>query len=865
MKPAEGALYERLFRECDPTGSGLVSGSAVKPLFSRAKLNNKILAGIWTLADKGKRKALDMANWAVALRLVALAQSGLPVSELGLKQYTDVPLPVFEGFQPQHTQPPPGQQLQQQQQQQPGGGMGGAGPSDMASFPPASGPPSGTASPPNGAVVGGSEWSMSADERAQYVSQFSAADEDQDGYVGGKEAQSFFTRSGLDKKSLRQIWLLADYDKDNKLSVDEFSIAMHLVLRQRKGQALPAQLPEALVPNKRPAAASAAPDLFGSTSGTDTPPSFGAQTGGGFGSFGELGSTTAPLSGSLAMPPPAVAAAPLQSTNFFPNGSAAAFLATPEDEMEKYRDLTRISSTAQSSIHRANDQLKGLHEVLNNYSGKFRSMMEQVAKTGADYDNLQLLIAEEQAKIDKCKTEMAKLDDDNGGVLSAVEKARQQLVDKQLEYKDVQQQILSATQSIPSIKKETQELDMQIAVVESQLTQVRQQWKQTEDMKAAQASILQGRKDQAGKLLREKAEVQEMLDQAQLELSKMKNEGQMVKEHMPTLQGSIKDMRDNLAELSELVAEERKNPSARTEVQVGQNGQLVLGAAQKSSAGHSSGASKSGSLGGGKSAAAALGLDDEDDAFAVPDLPMPGASSKSSLSMPPAAASSTAARPSVGTTAAKSIFGDDDDAFAVPDIGLPAPATTKAATAAGGGGGGGAFDAFDFAGPAASGGAASKSSAGGMFGEADWGADPFGGASTSASSTSNGGGSSMDPFGSASFGAAPGSNSTPPSTPAPPAAAPLPPLGRAGSLPQPPPPPPSAAPPAPKAAPSTVASAAAAPPTATPPAQAGGKAATALAGFDDDGWDVPAAVPGSDVVKATGDGWGTGDESSWGF
>ena len=131
MKQAEGVLYERLFRECDPAGTGLLTGSAVKALFSKSKLNNKILAGIWTLADKGKRKALDMENWAVALRLIALAQSGLPVSELGIKQYTDVPLPVFEGLQLSNTPPqqqqqqqpmPPQQMQQQQQQQQPASG-----------------------------------------------------------------------------------------------------------------------------------------------------------------------------------------------------------------------------------------------------------------------------------------------------------------------------------------------------------------------------------------------------------------------------------------------------------------------------------------------------------------------------------------------------------------------------------------------------------------------------------------------------------------------------------------------------------------------------------------------------------------------
>ena len=415
------------------------------------------------------------------------------MSELGLKQYTDVPLPVFEGWQPSQPpsqQQPPLQPAQQQQQQL------GAGPSDMGSFSAPSAASTASSAPSSASSASPSDWSMSSEERVQYVSQFSSADEDQDGFVGGKEAQHFFQRSGLDKKALRQIWLLADYDKDNKLSVDEFAIAMHLVLRQRKGMALPAQLPDVLIPSRRPAAASSAsggPDLFGSSGGSDTPPSLGgfASTAstvapppaGGFGNFGDFGSSTAAL--NSAPPAMTVAAAPMQPTNFFPNGSAAAFLATPEDEMDKYRDLTRIASTAQSSVHRAADQLKGLQDVLNNYSGKFRQMMEQVAKTGADYDNLQQLIAEEQAKIDKCKAEMAKLDEDNGGVLSNVERARQQLVDKQLEYKDVQQQILQATQSIPSIRKETQELDMQIAIVEAQLTQVRQQWKQTEDMKVA--------------------------------------------------------------------------------------------------------------------------------------------------------------------------------------------------------------------------------------------------------------------------------------------------------------------------------------------------------------------------------------------
>ena len=244
---------------------------------------------------------------AVALRLIALAQSGLPVSESGLRQYTDVPLPVFEGVQlsQQPTQQPTQQLMQPPAQSNAAAEM---------SFPASS-------STPSAASAVSNEWSMSSEERAQYVSQFSSADEDQDGFVGGKEAQQFFQRSGLDKKALRQIWLLADYDKDNKLSVDEFAIAMHLVLKQRKGSPLPTQLPDALIPSRRSstAASSAGPDLFSSGGGSDTPPSLGfaspassaAQSGGGFGGFGDLSS-------SATSPPAPTSAAHLQPTNFFP-------------------------------------------------------------------------------------------------------------------------------------------------------------------------------------------------------------------------------------------------------------------------------------------------------------------------------------------------------------------------------------------------------------------------------------------------------------------------------------------------------------------------------------------------------------------
>ena len=50
---------------------------------------------------------------------------------------------------------------------------------------------------------------------------------------------------------LAQVWSLADYDKDGKLSADEFCVAMHLIDMAKSGETLPATLPMELLPYRR--------------------------------------------------------------------------------------------------------------------------------------------------------------------------------------------------------------------------------------------------------------------------------------------------------------------------------------------------------------------------------------------------------------------------------------------------------------------------------------------------------------------------------------------------------------------------------------------------------------------------------------
>ena len=59
-------------------------------------------------------------------------------------------------------------------------------------------------------------------------------------------------RTGLDTSTLRLLWALADIDKDGKLDIDEFAVAMYLADCAKGGMQLPDVLPSEMVPpNKR--------------------------------------------------------------------------------------------------------------------------------------------------------------------------------------------------------------------------------------------------------------------------------------------------------------------------------------------------------------------------------------------------------------------------------------------------------------------------------------------------------------------------------------------------------------------------------------------------------------------------------------
>jgi hypothetical protein len=73
----------------------------------------------------------------------------------------------------------------------------------------------------------------------------------QGGFVSGGAAKNVLLASGLNKNVLRTIWDLADHDKDGKLSLHEFVIAMVLADVAKEGNPLPATLDPSMAPPKK--------------------------------------------------------------------------------------------------------------------------------------------------------------------------------------------------------------------------------------------------------------------------------------------------------------------------------------------------------------------------------------------------------------------------------------------------------------------------------------------------------------------------------------------------------------------------------------------------------------------------------------
>ncbi|KAM3875865.1 epidermal growth factor receptor substrate 15 [Diretmus argenteus] len=193
-------IYDKYYRQVDPTGSGRVAAADAALFLKRSGLADLVLGKIWDLADSERKGCLNKQQFFIALRLVACAQNGLEVALKSLN--LAVPHPKFHD----------------------------------------------TSSPllPGGVAID-IPWVVKAEEKMKFDAIFDSL-APVGGILTGDKVKPVLLNSKLPVDVLGRVWELSDLDRDGMLDRDEFAVAMYLVYRALEGEPVPMSLPSPLVP-----------------------------------------------------------------------------------------------------------------------------------------------------------------------------------------------------------------------------------------------------------------------------------------------------------------------------------------------------------------------------------------------------------------------------------------------------------------------------------------------------------------------------------------------------------------------------------------------------------------------------------------
>lgn len=209
---ASRTKYAELFRANDTTRSGFLTGAQARTILINSGLPQGVLAQIWNLSDVDVDGRLSTEEFILAMHLVDLARSSLP---LPATLTPDLVPPSFRV--PRRPSAP---------------GITPTAPAPVAAIP---------------------DWSVPIISRQKYTELFNANDTLRSGVLTGGQAKNILLSTGVPPPLLAQVWNLADVDANGNLTAEEFILAMHLIDRVRAGQQLPPSLtPDLMPPSFRP-------------------------------------------------------------------------------------------------------------------------------------------------------------------------------------------------------------------------------------------------------------------------------------------------------------------------------------------------------------------------------------------------------------------------------------------------------------------------------------------------------------------------------------------------------------------------------------------------------------------------------------
>ncbi|XP_076079653.1 intersectin-1-like isoform X1 [Mytilus galloprovincialis] len=290
----ERMKHDSQFFQLKPV-NGFITGEQAKGFFMQSGLPTPMLGQIWTLADMNNDGKMDKKEFSIAMHLIkkklqgfelpkALPQSlkadPSPMSAsmaapMGMSMVTG--MPMMSGLAPTNmvassmtmpimsngVNPQMGHMGAQTMGMQVGFDgkprTGSFGSTQVAQVSQPGGPP----------AVG---FAIPHNSKLRHTQTFNTNDRHKRGHLTGVEARALLVQTGLPQPILAQIWNLADYDKDGKLSCEEFCIALHLADLVKAGVSLPPKLPPELYPAQvRAGSMTGTAQRTGSFTGTPPP------------------------------------------------------------------------------------------------------------------------------------------------------------------------------------------------------------------------------------------------------------------------------------------------------------------------------------------------------------------------------------------------------------------------------------------------------------------------------------------------------------------------------------------------------------------------------------------------------------------
>ncbi|XP_042205854.1 epidermal growth factor receptor substrate 15-like 1 isoform X2 [Homarus americanus] len=213
----QAGVFEAWYRKVDPSGGGTIQAGTAAEFLKKSGLNDNILSRIWDLSDPGGKGYLDKSGLFVALKMVALVQSGKEPSVGNIHLPT---APPNMGEPPPHPPPPVKPPLPHQA---PATAAVGVAPAAATAV-----------------------WMITPTDRARYDQIFNSLGPEANKLHGNK-VRSVMLNSKLPMEILGKIWDLSDMDKDGSLDRVEFSLAMHLIYKVLENNPLPPSVPQEML------------------------------------------------------------------------------------------------------------------------------------------------------------------------------------------------------------------------------------------------------------------------------------------------------------------------------------------------------------------------------------------------------------------------------------------------------------------------------------------------------------------------------------------------------------------------------------------------------------------------------------------